>query len=57
MIDYHLFTIFYFPTGVVDSLIHFYFYWYDNQTLFDRKSLKFFTSTHRNKSTSAEDEL
>jgi hypothetical protein len=28
-IDYHVFTVFYFPTGVVDSLIFSYLYWYE----------------------------
>jgi hypothetical protein len=31
MIDYHIFTVFYFPTGVVDSLISSNIYWYKKQ--------------------------
>ena len=53
-IDYHIYTVFYFPTGVVDSFIYSYLYWYEKQNLFNRKSLKFFRSSLRNKSTSAE---
>jgi len=30
-IDYHIYTIFYFPTGVVDSLISSFRYSYENQ--------------------------
>ena len=56
-IDYHIFTVFYFPTGVVDSLISSTFIDMKNQNLFNRKSLKFFRSSLRNKSTSAEAEL
>ena len=29
MIDYLIYTVFYFPTGVVDSLISSYLYWYE----------------------------
>jgi hypothetical protein len=29
MIDYLIYTVFYFPTGVVDSLISFYLYWHE----------------------------
>jgi len=29
MIDYLIHTVFYFPTGVVDSLISSYQYWYE----------------------------
>jgi hypothetical protein len=36
-IDYHIYTAFYFPTGVVDSLISLYLYWYEEQ-----KSIRFF---------------
>jgi len=28
-IDYLIYTVFYFPTGVVDSLISSYLYWYE----------------------------
>jgi hypothetical protein len=31
MIDYHIYTVFYFPTGVVDSLISSYQCWYEKQ--------------------------
>ena len=30
-IDYLIYTVFYFPTGVVDSLISSYIYWYEKQ--------------------------
>ena len=30
-IDYHIYTVFYFPTGVVDSLISSYLYWHEKQ--------------------------
>ena len=30
-IDYLIYTVFYFPTGVVDSLIAYYLYWYEKQ--------------------------
>jgi hypothetical protein len=30
-IDYLIYTVFYFPTGVVDSLISSYLYWYEKQ--------------------------
>ena len=57
MIDYLIYTVLYFPTGVVDSLISSYLIGMKNQNLFNRKSLKFFRSSLRNKSTSAEAEL
>jgi hypothetical protein len=30
-IDYQIYTAFSFPTGVVDSLIYLYLYWYEKQ--------------------------
>ena len=56
-IDYLIDTVFSFPTGVVDSLISSTFIDMKNQNLFNRKSLKFFRSSLRNRSTSAEAEL
>ena len=56
-IDYLIYTVFYFPTGVVDSLVSSTFIDMKNQNLFNRKSLKFFRSSLRNRSTSAEAEL
>ena len=56
-IDYLIYTVFSFPTGVVDSLISSTFIDMKNQNLFNRKSLKFFRSSLRNRSTSAEAEL
>jgi hypothetical protein len=53
-IDYLIHTIFNFPTGVVDSLISSYLIGMKNKNLFNRKSLKLFRSSPRNKSTSAE---
>ena len=56
-IDYLIYTVLSFPTGVVDSLISSTFIDMKNQNLFNRKSLKFFRSSLRNRSTSAEAEL
>ena len=56
-IDYLIVTEFYSPTGVVDSLFLLTFIGKKNKNLFNRKSLKFFRSSLRNKSTSAEAEL
>jgi len=53
-IDYLKYTAIYFPTGVVDSLISSYLYLHENQNLFNRKSIKFFRSLLRNKSSTAE---
>jgi hypothetical protein len=39
-IDYHIYTIFYFPTGVVDSLISFLLFCMKVKILFNRKILK-----------------
>ena len=55
-IDYLIDTLFSFQTGVVDSLISSTFIDMKNH-LFNRKSLKFFRSSLRNRSTSAEAEL
>jgi len=51
-IDYHIFTEFYFPTGVVDSLISSYFFVLKTKASIKGKSLKFFRSQLRNKFTS-----
>jgi hypothetical protein len=57
MIDYHIYTSFSFPTGVVDSSISIYLFWYEKNNLFNRKNLKLFRSSLRNMFTSAEAEL
>ena len=56
-IDYLIYTVFYFPTGVVDSLIRFSFIGMKNKNLFNMKSLKSFRSSLKDKSISAKAEL
>jgi hypothetical protein len=55
--DYLIFTKFISPAGVVDFLFFFYLYSMKNKNLLNRKNLKFFRSSLRNKSSSAEAEL